>query len=117
MAFIRDRETGDITDPERNAVLGSKGGTSDGYKFWTLTWNDQIIEFTAKDRKTYGGERGQTPLAQHWMIVSMNIPENLLGRLDEIKELVKASMEATYLYYVPTFEVSVTAEFDHNFIK
>lgn len=117
MAFIRDRETGDIMDPERDAILISKGGGGDSYKFWELIWNGQAIGFMAKDTNTYGGEHRRALLAIHWLIVSMDIPEDLRPRREEIKGLIKESMEATWLYHVPRREVKVTADFDHNFIK
>lgn len=116
MPFIRDRETGKIMDPERNAVLTSAGGLSNGFKHWEITWSGEIIAFTAQDTRKYGGETQNILMGVDWYVVSMKIPESLKPKRAEVMGLIKEALEAYGLMYAPK-QVECHAKFNPRLIQ
>lgn len=116
MAFVRDKETRKVTDPERNAILEHTRGWSNGDKDWEISWNGEIIGFTARGTKTYGGETKNIPVAIEWFIASMKIPEHLAARKAEVIGIIKEAMEVQGLG--PSFpDGPVTVKFDQRLIR
>lgn len=89
-------------DPERNAVLTDIGGRRDGFKHWQISWNGEIIGFTARDDGIYGGESQNVLLGIDWYVVSMKIPESLKPKRAEVMGLIKDALEAYGLKFSHT---------------
>lgn len=101
MVFIRDRQTGDIVDPERNAVLYQVAGSRSGYKDWEINWNGDVIGFSAKDTSSYGGETRNILEGMEWYVHSLKIPESHKDRRSEVMGIIKEALEAYVLVYAP----------------
>lgn len=116
MAFIRDRETNEIVDPERNAVLKHIKGYSTGDKDWEIHWNGEVIGFTARDNRKYGGETKNILIGIDWFVASLKIPDSLKDKRSEIMGLIRDSMKAYGLKF-PELNVECHVQFDQRLIR
>lgn len=116
MAFVRDKETNEIVDPERKAVLKHIKGYSTGDKDWEIHWNGEIIGFTARDNRQYGGETKNILMGIDWFVASMKIPQSLEGRRAEVMGIIKDAMEAYSLKY-SRMKVDCHVQFDQRLIR
>lgn len=115
MVFVRDKKTGKIMDPERNAILQSRGGRSDGYKHWEIDWNGEVLGFTARDHRQYGGETKNIPMGIEWFVASMKIPEGLKEKRSEIMGMIKESLDAEWKN--SGFQGCAVIKFDSRLIR
>ncbi|NQZ13545.1 MAG: hypothetical protein HRT94_01805 [Alphaproteobacteria bacterium] len=96
MPFVNEQEHKRTIDHDRNIILRPFRNLPEGYQVFQLDYNGDLIEFYAIQKITLDDPN---PAHIDWSIEILKIPDSLMNRRKEVKDVIVEAMMVFGLSY------------------